>query len=40
MGISRSTFKRRLVRGERHLLKLAKRSPTLRLWLGEVGKLS
>lgn len=40
MGISSSTFKRRLRRGERHLLKLAKRSTTLRIWLGEEGRLS
>jgi RNA polymerase sigma-70 factor (ECF subfamily) len=40
MGISSSTFKRRLRRGERHLLKLAKRSTTLRIWLGEDGRLS
>jgi hypothetical protein len=37
---SSSTLKRRLVRGERHLLKLTKRSTTLPLWLGEVGKPS
>jgi RNA polymerase sigma-70 factor (ECF subfamily) len=40
MGISSSTFKRRLRRGERHLLKLAKRSTTLRIWLGDEGRLS
>jgi DNA-directed RNA polymerase specialized sigma24 family protein len=40
MGISSSTFKRRLRRGERHLLKLAKRSTTLRIWLGEEGRLA
>ncbi len=40
MGISSSTFKRRLRRGERHLLKLAKRSTTLRIWLGEDGRQS
>lgn len=40
MGISSSTFKRRLRRGERHLLKLAKRSSTLRIWLGEDERLS
>jgi RNA polymerase sigma-70 factor, ECF subfamily len=40
MGISSSTFKRRLRRGERHLLKLAKRSTTLRIWLSEEGRLS
>lgn len=40
MGISSSTFKRRLRRGERHLLKLAKRSTTLRIWLYEDGRLS
>ena len=40
MGISSSTFKRRLRRGERHLLKLAQRSTTLRIWLGEEGRLA
>lgn len=40
MGISSSTFKRRLRRGERHLLKLANRSSTLRIWLGEEGRRS
>lgn len=35
MGISTGTFKRRLRRGERHLLKLAQRSASLRSWLGE-----
>lgn len=40
MSISSSTFKRRLRRGERHLLKLAKRSTTLRIWLGDEGRLS
>jgi len=40
MGISSSTFKRRLRRGERHLLKLAKRSTTLRIWLADEGRLS
>ena len=40
MNISSSTFKRRLRRGERHLLKLAKRSTTLRIWLGDEGRLS
>jgi DNA-directed RNA polymerase specialized sigma24 family protein len=40
MGITRSTFNRRLRRGDRHLLKLAKRSTTLRIWLGEEGRLS
>jgi len=40
MSISSSTFKRRLRRGERHLLKLAQRSTTLRIWLADAGRVS
>ena len=35
MNVSVSTFKRRLARGERHLLKLAQRSALVRLWLSD-----
>lgn len=35
MNVSVSTFKRRLSRGERHFLKLAQRSPLVRLWLSD-----
>jgi RNA polymerase sigma-70 factor, ECF subfamily len=37
MGLSPSTFKRRLRRGEDRLLKLARKSAALEVWLGEEG---
>jgi RNA polymerase sigma-70 factor (ECF subfamily) len=37
MGVSVSTFKRRLARGVRHLHKLAQRSAVLRVWLTLAG---
>ena len=37
MGLSASTFKRRLRRGEDRLLKLARKSAPLEVWLGEEG---
>jgi RNA polymerase sigma-70 factor, ECF subfamily len=38
MGLSPSTFKRRLRRGEDRLLKLARKSAPLEVWLGEETK--
>jgi RNA polymerase sigma-70 factor, ECF subfamily len=40
MNISTGTFKRRLRRAERHLLKLAQRSSLLRIWLYDGGRPS
>jgi hypothetical protein len=37
MGLSASTFKRRLRRGEDRLLKLARKSAALEVWIGEEG---
>lgn len=37
MGLSPSTFKRRLRRGEERLLKLARKSAPLEIWLAEEG---
>lgn len=39
MRVSSNTFKRRLLRAERHLMKLAQRSAILRLWLTQARKL-
>ena len=37
--ISPNSFKQRLLRAERHLMKLAQRSAILRLWLTQARKL-
>lgn len=39
MDVSSNTFKRRLIRAERHLMKLAQRSAILRLWLTQASQL-